>query len=104
MNKVIIILIIILIVLYLSTQENFYPFAYGRINPPTYSRYAPPKTYVDMSAGSLNYPSAFKLGEIDWDNRPYRNYDEYVNKLHNRHMEEPISRYNNSCPCQKLEN
>ena len=88
----------------MCSRENFYPFLYGRVNPPTFSRRNSPKTYYDMSIGSLDYPSSYKTGEINLNQKPYKNYDEYLNKLHNSHLNEPVSRYNNSCSCQKVDN
>jgi hypothetical protein len=77
--------------------NKFKPFNFGNIN--SSSDYANRNYYY-----SYNYPTFFKLGEIDVDFGPNKKYDKYLNTLHNRHMKEKISNYNYSCPCQKLSN
>ncbi len=72
------------------------PFGYGNINKQT--------SYIDRSFGNWNYPSYYKLGEINVDSYLNNNYDKYLAKLNNSHYNKPLSKYNYSCPCQKLEN
>jgi hypothetical protein len=97
MNKIILLFVIIIISIFFykynfDSIDNFKPFYYGRINTPSdyYSR--------------NNYPTYFKMGEIDVNIGPNKNYDKYLNSLHNKHMNERISNFNYSCPCQKLNN
>lgn len=106
MNKLVILIILLLIVVLFSIKKsdnfksinNFKPFYYGNIN--NSSDY----TYTNRNYYPTNYPTFFKLGEIDVNVGPNKKYDKYLNALHNRHMNERISNFNYSCPCQKLSN
>ena len=101
MHYFIIIGILIILILLWKKSENFYPYLYNRINNPSFSTYAPPKTYVDFSTNGTNI---YKMGEIHLDNNPNKLYNKYLSNLHNMHMNKEISNYNNSCPCQKINN
>jgi hypothetical protein len=104
MNKLVILIILLLIVVLFSikTSDNFksinkfQPFYYGNINSQS--------DYTNRNYYPYNYPTFFKLGEINVNAGPYKTYDKYLNALHNRHMNERISNFNYSCPCQKLSN
>jgi hypothetical protein len=101
--SVLLFLLVLIILFSYKTNDNFKsinnlkPFYYGRINSPT--------DYIDRSYNyQSNYPTYFKLGEVDFNIGPNKNYDKYLSTLHNKHMKERISNYNYSCPCQKLSN
>ncbi len=107
MNILIIILTIIiflLIVILFFPKKNdefddmnkFKPFYYNNINSHS--------DYINRFYYPYNYPTYFKLGEINVDNGPNKKYDKYINKLNNDHLNKKISDYNYSCPCQKLSN
>jgi hypothetical protein len=92
MFYIILIILIIIIVSIFNYKEYFQPFSYGNINNDS--------SYFDKS-NLLVYPTAFKMGEI---NIHHRNYDKYLNKLNNNYLNKKISKFNDSCPCQKKEN
>lgn len=103
MNKLIIVIIFLLIVIFIIKNTDnfdninkFKPFYYNNINSHS--------DYINKIYYQNNYPTFFKLGEVNVDYGPNKKYDKYINSLQNKHMDDKISNFNYSCPCQKLSN
>lgn len=93
MNIIIIIFILLVILFLLKTTDNFISinnfrvFDYGNINNNSDYKY--------RNQNNHDYLTFFKLGEINVDSGPYKNYDKYINALHNSRMGYSDSFYNN---------
>ena len=81
MKKLILLFIFLLFLLFLlNNSDNF-----ESINNFRVSDYGYINNNSDY-ANRYNYPTYFKLGEINVDSGPKKKYDKYINALHNRHM------------------